>query len=371
MKKITRLLTMLLVFAMLMSAAAFSAAAADNELIIPDFEQEAEQPVPPEQPVPSEERPAEEHGLPEDPDHGETASEAPTDETDADIPELIIPNEEDEQILSEGEEEAELATVIFDANGGEYAPEPQTVAIGEYLNYPSWPVREGYSAWGWFTEPECINEFDLLEDVVTGDMTLYVKWVKEYMVHYETNGGEPIPDYGYVSNLQDPLPVPFYEGNLFIGWYMDPEFKVEAVPAAPLESDVTLYARWEPYASYVTATVSSPSRAYFLSGTEGYMEEFETYTFSVMVTSEGYKIGYILVDGNKVTNFDVKGSIYEYTFMNTDTNYDHEIKFVVCTENGTPVTGDSSAPGMWAAVLGVSAIALAAAATVLKKRREN
>ena len=77
-------------------------------------------------------------------------------------------------------------TVTFNANGHGTAPVSQTL----WSNYdkataPTAPTANGYIFQGWYTEAECINQWDF-NTVVTGDMTLYAKWAMRYTYNSET-----------------------------------------------------------------------------------------------------------------------------------------------------------------------------------------
>ena len=79
------------------------------------------------------------------------------------------------------------STVTFNANGHGTAPAAQTL----WSNYdkattPTAPTANGYIFQGWYTEAECINQWDF-NTVVTGDMTLYAKWgLAQYTFNSET-----------------------------------------------------------------------------------------------------------------------------------------------------------------------------------------
>ncbi|MBR5117537.1 MAG: BspA family leucine-rich repeat surface protein, partial [Muribaculaceae bacterium] len=78
-------------------------------------------------------------------------------------------------------------TVTFNANGHGTAPASQTL----WSNYdkattPTAPTANGFIFQGWYTEAECINQWDF-NTVVTGDMTLYAKWgLAQYTFNSET-----------------------------------------------------------------------------------------------------------------------------------------------------------------------------------------
>ena len=57
------------------------------------------------------------------------------------------------------------------------APAPQTVTKETGLSYPAVPVRSGYVFAGWYADSSCSGElYDFTADI-TGNITLYAKWV--------------------------------------------------------------------------------------------------------------------------------------------------------------------------------------------------
>ena len=68
-------------------------------------------------------------------------------------------------------------TVTFDANWEDGAAlESQTVDAGQKVSAPESPVRDGYLFLGWFQDPELTQPWDMDEDTVLEDMTLYAGW---------------------------------------------------------------------------------------------------------------------------------------------------------------------------------------------------
>lgn len=70
----------------------------------------------------------------------------------------------------------DLSRVTFDSQGGS-AAESVIVEFNTTAAAPAEPLKEGFSFWGWYIEPECINEWDFASDKVTSDITLYAKWM--------------------------------------------------------------------------------------------------------------------------------------------------------------------------------------------------
>lgn len=80
---------------------------------------------------------------------------------------------------------AESWRVAFDVQGGSYVA-PRYVAKNKMVSEPAAPTRDGYTFLGWYTAEG--EKWDFAKDVVTADMTLYAKWVKN-AVNPGGNGG--------------------------------------------------------------------------------------------------------------------------------------------------------------------------------------
>ncbi|MFB7159453.1 S-layer homology domain-containing protein [Lysinibacillus sp. NPDC056232] len=68
--------------------------------------------------------------------------------------------------------------VTFDSNGGSKTP-PQTVPYKALVKAPSNPKKEGYLFIGWYKNKEFTKAWDFAKDVVTEDVTLYARWMKD------------------------------------------------------------------------------------------------------------------------------------------------------------------------------------------------
>lgn len=80
---------------------------------------------------------------------------------------------------------AESWRVAFDAQGGSYVA-PRYVAKNKMVSEPAAPTHDGYTFLGWYTAEG--EKWDFAKDVVTADMTLYAKWIKN-AVNPGGNGG--------------------------------------------------------------------------------------------------------------------------------------------------------------------------------------
>ena len=68
-------------------------------------------------------------------------------------------------------------TITFDSKGGTDVP-AQNQMYGDFLDLPQPPTREGYRFTGWYTDSACYEPWDVQEDTIEIDMTLYAGWEK-------------------------------------------------------------------------------------------------------------------------------------------------------------------------------------------------
>jgi uncharacterized repeat protein (TIGR02543 family) len=144
-------------------------------------------------------------------------------------------------------------TVTFSADGGltlaGVSPDPQQIASGAKAIRPR-PVfkyKNGFA--GWFKEAGFVNEWDFDTDTVTGDITLYAKWIEETcIVRYHPDGGEPPPHDEVVAGIgcKAVIPRPMSKtGYFFGGWYTEPGFINQwDFDANTVNGDIDLYAQW-------------------------------------------------------------------------------------------------------------------------------
>ena len=68
-------------------------------------------------------------------------------------------------------------TITFDSRGGTDV-EAVNQMYGELLEVPESPSREGYLFTGWYTDSGCYDLWDVENDTIQSDMTLYAGWQK-------------------------------------------------------------------------------------------------------------------------------------------------------------------------------------------------
>lgn len=141
---------------------------------------------------------------------------------------------------------AQAFTVKFDANGHGAAPADQTVEINGKAAKPTDPTDGDYSFQGWYTTAECSTTFDF-STPITGDTTVYAKWVKKPIVSFNANGHGIAPARQTVElNGKAVKPAdPTAEGYVFRGWYTTAACTTEFDFNTPIAADTTLYAKWD------------------------------------------------------------------------------------------------------------------------------
>ena len=69
--------------------------------------------------------------------------------------------------------------VTFDSQGGSDVPFVDGIPYEETVPQPESPTREGYEFTGWYIDPGCTTKWDLENDRVYQDFTLYAGWEKK------------------------------------------------------------------------------------------------------------------------------------------------------------------------------------------------
>ena len=68
-------------------------------------------------------------------------------------------------------------TINYDSCGGTDVSSNNQM-YGELLEEPEPPTREGYVFTGWYIDSSCYELWDLENDIIESDMTLYAGWQK-------------------------------------------------------------------------------------------------------------------------------------------------------------------------------------------------
>ena len=170
------------------------------------------------------------------------------------------------------EEEEGKYKVTFDLNGkAGTVPEVQVVEKGKTASRPeNDPSAEGFLFTGWYTEKECVNEFDF-STVITQSITLYAGWneVKYFTVTFNMNGMTGVSDVPQEQKVEEggvivkPEKNPSIEGFKFVGWYKEEDCINVFDFAMKISADTVVYAKW------VEITTDSFTVTFDLNGKPG------------------------------------------------------------------------------------------------------
>jgi uncharacterized repeat protein (TIGR02543 family) len=93
-------------------------------------------------------------------------------------------------------------TVTFDNNGGDTEADPKVISVvynGLITPPATEPTKVGYGFYAWYRDAEGITKWDFETDRVTQDITLYARWIRNYLsvtlsVEQIINPSFPLPD---------------------------------------------------------------------------------------------------------------------------------------------------------------------------------
>ena len=217
-------------------------------------------------------------------------------------------------------------TVTFDNNySGAPAGSTQGVVSGGYASAPTTnPERTGYVFDGWYTTAECTTPFDFALTAITGNTSIYAKWIETLTVTFDHNyDGAPQADVvsvGSGKTVSAPQ-NPERADHTFIGWYVNEAGTTAFDFTSPITQNTTVYAKW------VSNAV-----------------ETHTVTFDLNYSGAPQATTARVVDGESAQQPSVPTRDGAYTFVGWYTD-------AACTTAynfATPVTGDVTLYASWA-----------------------
>ena len=176
-------------------------------------------------------------------------------------------------------------TLTYVSNGGtEYAAE--TYKEGTEVAIDKTPTREGYIFKGWYADEALTQAVSKV--TMDSDKTVYAKLekkIKNFTLTYVSNGGTEYAAETYKEGTEVAIDkAPTREGYIFKGWYAD-EALTQAVSKVTMDSDKTVYAKWEKEIKNFTLTYVSNGGTEF--DPETYKEGTEV-PLSKIPTREGF-----------------------------------------------------------------------------------
>ena len=187
--------------------------------------------------------------------------------------------------------ELESYTITYELDGGTNAPEnPAGYNVETGTITLKDPAKAGYTFEGWYKDGEFTTQVTEITQGTTGNITLYAKWLENYTITYELNGGTNASENPASYNVETEtitLRDPVKPGYTFGGWYMAEDFTGDAVTeiAQGSTGDITLYAKWEqiPFTTVMVeggnCTLNSTEitlSSFWISPYEVTQEEFES-----------------------------------------------------------------------------------------------
>ena len=152
-------------------------------------------------------------------------------------------------------------TVTFDNKGHGTKPADQTVEAGKTAIEPTALTAEGFDFGGWYTDENFEFKY-IFTTPVNSSITLYAKWTEKtvtpeptkYTVTFDNKGhGTKPADQTVEAGKTAIEPTALTaEGFDFGGWYTDENFEFKYIFTTPVNSSITLYAKW-------TETVTPPT----------------------------------------------------------------------------------------------------------------
>ena len=138
-------------------------------------------------------------------------------------------------------------TATFSVDGG-YAEPAQVIGTGEKVVRPDDEdqVKAGFQFMGWFSDAACLAPYDF-DVAIVADTTIYAKYLEEFAVSYQSNGGTEVAGQIVLDGELATKPAnPTKTGKTFGGWYTDDNtFQVLFdFDNTPITANITLFAKW-------------------------------------------------------------------------------------------------------------------------------
>lgn len=202
-----------------------------------------------------------------------------------------------------------MYNVLFFDGTEEYTKYFTKVEENGKLIRPTDPEKEGYVFVGWYTEPELINEYKF-NSTVSADLKLYAKFEESAAVETQTvtfmKDAETLFDTSVVKkgNIVGVPAEPTNDGYSFAGWYTDVKCTTAYDFNLPVNTDITLYAKW--LAKY---TVSFDTDGGSTVESQTVVTGNKATKPAVNPTKKGYNFVGWYIDNTYTTEFDFENTI--------------------------------------------------------------
>ena len=193
-------------------------------------------------------------------------------------------------------------TVVFEPGTQGKFPSPPTdqreitfsLASGSYYSGFPKPISkdDDYYFIGWYTSATGGTEVEEGQTVKANINALYARWETKFSVTFNSNGGTPVAQKKYERNATyGNLPTPTQSGFTFGGWYTESTFTNKVTSSSIVDSNKTLYAKWDALKYTVTLDAHGGTGLNTTSFTIAKREKYKVIgqdVFSQTITRTGY-----------------------------------------------------------------------------------
>ena len=159
-------------------------------------------------------------------------------------------------------------------------------------------TQEGYRLAGIYTDETYQTEF-AADTPINANTTLYAKWIAQYTVSYQTNGGETIASEIVDDGTTYTPKTTSRTGYTFAGWFTDEDLTSAFADGTQITADTTLYAKW---------TINEYTVTFNANGGSAVTEQKVEYNATASEPSDPTKTGYTFAgwyaDAELTTAFD-------------------------------------------------------------------
>ena len=189
-----------------------------------------------------------------------------------------------------------ITYTLYDGHyeNGESNPDTYTIETDLQLKNP---VKDGYVFDGWYDQTEGGNKITEIKQGMTGQLTLYARWIYISTITFDTKDGSPIEPIRQAagSDVSAPTENPTKDYYTFAGWYEDEDCQTEYHFSKMPDKDITVYAKWTPIEYQIFYHLDDGQNAKENPATYNYESAFELkdpskigHTFLGWFTSDGY-----------------------------------------------------------------------------------
>ena len=193
----------------------------------------------------------------------------------------------------------EICTVTVKHGISEREDTVFTLFGGETLGEDALAFTEaGYRLAGIYTDEAYQTEF-AADTPINANTTLYAKWIAQYTVSYQTNGGETIASEIVDDGTTYTPKTTSRTGYTFAGWFTDEDLTSAFADGTQITADTTLYAKW---------TINEYTVTFNANGGSAVTEQKVEYNATASEPSDPTKTGYTFAgwyaDAELTTAFD-------------------------------------------------------------------